>query len=158
MREPVFHLRAARFRTLLSFLAMIAVACACGPGCVTETPRRAVIIEGQRLFAPRGLLGRWQRVDRPDEELRFQAPPQPALLWIDANSRRHSFDIQKSIESPDGTLSFELRPVSPGSRPQRRSFQVNTDVRNPAAPLADRLREVFPDETATPAIEYRRAR
>lgn len=116
-----------------------------------------MVIDGQRLFAPKGLLGRWVRSNRPGEELRFQAPPQPAVLWIDGSGRRQSFDIRRSIEAPDGTLSFVLHPVSPGSRPQRRSFQVDTDVRNPAAPLATRLREVFPDEAGTPAVEYRRA-
>lgn len=133
-------------------------------GCVTEEPGRAVVIEGRRIFAPRGFQGRWVREDRPEQELRFQLPPQPALLVVRGRAAgpgddseaaamtdyqaTEAYDIQRTIERPDGSVSFRLVPVGGTGRPQERHFRLagGSVASDPTAPRVDRMFEIFPDE------------
>ncbi|MEQ9366767.1 MAG: hypothetical protein RIF32_21185 [Leptospirales bacterium] len=121
-------------------------------GCVTEEPRRAVVIEGQRIFAPRGFPGRWIRVDRPDEGLAFQLPPGAALSIVRTTQAPEAYDIVRTIERPDGTVSFRIQPRSGAGRPAERHFRLAGDAGNET----DRLIEVFAGEERE--IVYRRVK
>ncbi|MCR9143075.1 MAG: hypothetical protein NXI24_12550 [bacterium] len=140
------------FLILLVAGFVLAAATFAGAGCVTEHPRRAVVIEGQRIFAPRGFLGRWIRADRPDQGLAFQLPPGMALAIVSSAREPEAYDIIRTIERPDGTVSFRIQPRGTSGRAVERHFRLA----GAAGEDSERLFEVFPGEIRE--IEYRRVK
>lgn len=124
--------------------------------CVTEAPRRAVVIEGQRIFAPRGFLGRWIRTDRPDQGLAFQLPPGTAISVVSTARAPEAYDIVRTIERPDGIVSFRLKPRGGSGREIERHFRLGPAVDDERNSRPALLYEVFPGEERE--IEYRRVK
>jgi hypothetical protein len=135
-------------------LALIACVLPGLPGCVTERPRPAIVIEGRQIFAPREFHGRWLREDRPGDELRFQLPPQAAFLVVRAGGPAASgdaaeaYDIRRVIERSDGTVSFRVVPAGRSGLADERHFRLETVAGSPA-----KLIELFGDGRT---IQYRR--
>lgn len=135
-------------KSVLLILALGATLAAGLSRCVTEEPRRAVVIEGQRIFAPRGYLGRWIRVDRPDQGLAFQLPPGAALSVVRSTSDPEAYDITRTVERPDGSVSFRIAPRGRSGRAGERHFRLTPDSRT--------LFEIFPGEDRK--IQYQRVK